>query len=168
MTLVVPNHGHSICLHWLYFFFLFKILFIFREGGTEGERGRETSMCGCHSCTPYWGPGPQPRNVPWLGIELATLWFTGCHSVHQATPARAEYTFLKQKVKQPSTLYKLRTRQCYLSPIFLASQINLKGKHTLQNKKWGSCKYMREQIPWKQLHKTALDIQILPNQKSYE
>ena len=24
---------------------------------------------------PYWGPGLQPRHVPWLGIELATLWF---------------------------------------------------------------------------------------------
>ena len=25
--------------------------------------------------TLHWGPGPQPRHVPWLGIELATLWF---------------------------------------------------------------------------------------------
>ena len=34
-------------------------------------------MCGCLLCAPYWGPGPQPRQVPWLGIELATLSFTG-------------------------------------------------------------------------------------------
>ena len=26
--------------------------------------GRETSMCGCLSCAPYWGPNPQPRHVP--------------------------------------------------------------------------------------------------------
>ena len=26
---------------------------------------------------PHLGPGLQPRHVPWLGIELATLWFTG-------------------------------------------------------------------------------------------
>ena len=32
-------------------------------------------MCGCLSRGPHWGPGPQPRHVPWLGIELATLWF---------------------------------------------------------------------------------------------
>ena len=33
-------------------------------------------MCGCLLCGPHWGPGQQPRQVPWLGIELATLWFT--------------------------------------------------------------------------------------------
>ena len=46
-------------------------------------------MCGCLSHAPYWGPGPQPRHVPWLEIELVTLWFTGQHSIHWATPARA-------------------------------------------------------------------------------
>ena len=33
-------------------------LFIFREKEREGERGRETLMCGCLSHTRYWGPGP--------------------------------------------------------------------------------------------------------------
>ena len=46
-------------------------------------------MCGCRSHTPYWGPGPQPRHVPWLEIKLATLWFAGQSSIHWATPARA-------------------------------------------------------------------------------
>ena len=48
-------------------------------------------MCGCLSRTPYWGPGLQPRHVPWLGIELVTLWFTGWHSIHWATPAMAVF-----------------------------------------------------------------------------
>ena len=26
-------------------------------------------MCGCLSSAPYWGPGPQPRHMPWLGIN---------------------------------------------------------------------------------------------------
>ena len=39
-------------------------LFIFKEGKGGRKRGRETSMCGCLSRTPYWGPGPQPRHVP--------------------------------------------------------------------------------------------------------
>ena len=39
-------------------------LFIFRERGREGERGRERSMCGCLSHARYWGPGLQPRCVP--------------------------------------------------------------------------------------------------------
>ena len=36
-------------------------------------RERETSMCCCLSCAPYWGPGPQPRHVPCLGIETGNL-----------------------------------------------------------------------------------------------
>ena len=46
-------------------------------------------MCGCLSCGPYWGPGLQPRHVPWLGIEPVTLWFTGRHLVYWTTLARA-------------------------------------------------------------------------------
>ena len=49
-------------------------LFIFRERGRR-KKGRETAMCGCTSHAACWGPGLQPRRVPWLGIEPATLWF---------------------------------------------------------------------------------------------
>ena len=42
---------------------LFKKILSLNRG--EGrKRGRETSVCGCLSCAPYWGPGPQPRRVP--------------------------------------------------------------------------------------------------------
>ena len=44
-------------------------------------------MQGCLWHAPYWGPGPQPRHVPWLGIEPVTLWFASWCSVHWATPA---------------------------------------------------------------------------------
>ena len=71
----------------IFYYFLRFYLFIFRERGREGERERETSMCGCLSRTPYWGPGPQPRHVPWLGIEPMALWFAGRHSIHWAAPA---------------------------------------------------------------------------------
>ena len=53
-------------------------------------------MCGCVSRAPYWGPGPQPRHVSWLGIELENLWFTGPHSIHWATPARAQINTFKK------------------------------------------------------------------------
>ena len=46
------------------FFFLRFYSFIFRVRGREGERGKETWMCGCLSCSPHWGPGGQPRPVP--------------------------------------------------------------------------------------------------------
>ena len=48
-------------------------------------------MCGCFSCTPYWGPGLKPRHVPWLGIKPATLWFAGQHSIHWVTSARRNF-----------------------------------------------------------------------------
>ena len=48
-------------------------------------------MCGCLLHTPYWGPSPKPKCEPWLGIELVTPWFTGHHSIHWATAARANY-----------------------------------------------------------------------------
>ena len=46
-------------------------------------------MCGCLSHTLNWVPGPQARQVPWLGIKPVTLRFSGWHSIHWATPARA-------------------------------------------------------------------------------
>ena len=55
----------------------FKRFYLLLERGRERERGRETAMCGCLSGAPYWGPGPQTRHMPWLGIEPVTLWFTG-------------------------------------------------------------------------------------------
>ena len=72
------------------FLSLKKYLFIFRKGKGERKRGRETSMCGCLWHAPHWGPGPQPRHVPWLEFKSATLWFTGWHSIHWTTPARAK------------------------------------------------------------------------------
>ena len=59
-------------------------------------------MCGCLSCAPYWGPGPQHRHVPWLGIEPVTLWFAGPCSIHWATPARAGQQFWIAKFLVPS------------------------------------------------------------------
>ena len=72
-------------------------LFIFRKRG----RGRESSMCGCVSHTPNQGPSQQPRPVPWLGIEPATLWFTGRCSIHWATPARDHLDFLFLLILRP-------------------------------------------------------------------
>ena len=45
-------------------FFFFLRCYLFLERGEGRERGRETSMCGCLSCAPYWGPGLRPKHVP--------------------------------------------------------------------------------------------------------
>ena len=51
-----------------YFFLSFKkIFYLFyfqREENGGTKRGRETSVCGCLSHTPYWERDPQPRHVP--------------------------------------------------------------------------------------------------------
>ena len=58
-------------------------MYSFLERG-EGrrKRGRETSMCGCLSHAPYWGPDPQPRHVPWLGIEPEPFVLQSGHLIH--------------------------------------------------------------------------------------
>ena len=79
------GHRVHVCLTFVCFFFVFFLrfyLFNSRERGREGEKGRETSMCGYLLRAPYWGPGPQPRHVPSLGIEPATLWCAGPRSIH--------------------------------------------------------------------------------------
>ena len=72
------------------FFLLFLkrfYLFIFRERERKKERERNINVC-LPLVHPWLGTGLQPRHVPWLGIEPTTLWFTGWHSIHWATPAR--------------------------------------------------------------------------------
>ena len=73
--------------------FFFLIIYLFLDRGEGRKRGRETSMCGCLSRAPYWGPGPQPRHVPRLGIEPTIPWFAGQCSVYWATPGRAVIQF---------------------------------------------------------------------------
>ena len=57
-------------------------------------------MCGCLSCGPHWGPGLQPRHVPQLGIEPATLWFA----------ARAQST----ELHQPGLVFSFKLRHEYI------------------------------------------------------
>ena len=68
--------------------FFLKISFIYFLDRGRRKRGRVTSMCGCLSHTFHWGPGPQPRHVPWLGIKPATLQFADPYSTQWAIPAR--------------------------------------------------------------------------------
>ena len=76
-------------------------------------------MCGCLSHIPYWGPGLQPRHVPWLGVKLATLWFTGLCSIHWATPARmnmVSWSWISWWLPQPLTVTPV-THTCQQLPV---------------------------------------------------
>ena len=48
----------------------------------------EKHQISCLLSTPNQGSGPQPRYVPWLGIEPVTFQFAGQHWIHWDTPAR--------------------------------------------------------------------------------
>ena len=44
--------------------FFQDFIYLSLEGKGKRKGGRETSMCGCLSHAPHWGPGLQPRHVP--------------------------------------------------------------------------------------------------------
>ena len=76
----------------LYCIYFFKkdFTYLFLERGEWREKeGAKNINVWLPSHAPYWGPGPQPRHVPWWGFKLVTLWFAGWHLIHWATPARA-------------------------------------------------------------------------------
>ena len=74
-----------------------KILFIYfleRREGREKKKERNIYVQEIYQLVaPNWGPGTYPRHVPWLGIEPATFWFAGWHSIHWATLASAPVIF---------------------------------------------------------------------------
>ena len=79
---IIPlNKIKYLLFPWMVLFQTLKDFIYFLEMGREGGREGEKHQCVVASCVPlHWGPGPQPRPVPWLGIKLATLWFTDWHS----------------------------------------------------------------------------------------
>ena len=89
------------------YLFIYSPIHSFKVGG-EKESERETSI-GNIRCVvashahPNRGLGLEPRHVPRLGINLATLWLTGPHSIHWATPARVEWGFFKNASQSTPT-----------------------------------------------------------------
>ena len=97
------THSHLCFPFEVIYIFCFKdFIYLFLERGEGRKRGKETPVCGCLSSTPYWGPGLQPRHVPWLGIEPVTLWFAGWCSIPWAPPGRAIYIFLLPSAVYPT------------------------------------------------------------------
>ena len=77
----------------LLFVFKRSYFFTFRERKEGRVRERETAMCQISrlvsSCTPQ--PGDLARNQACARTGSLTFGFTGWHSVHRPTPARARY-----------------------------------------------------------------------------
>ena len=72
-------------------------------------------MCDCLSCGPHWGPGPQPRHVPWLVIEPATFWFT---ARNQSTELHQPGKILKPKIGRTQTRINYPCLPGYKTVIF--------------------------------------------------
>ena len=112
MELVTLWFAASTQIHWATparaFFKKIIYLFIFKEG--KGGRREGNINMWMPPEPPYCRPGPHPRHVPWLEIELVTLWFEGYHSSHWALPVRAGFCFLYRKSIAQST-------QCNLSDV---------------------------------------------------
>ena len=110
-------------LYCLFYFFLRFFIYVFLERRELREKKRKISMSACLSCAPYWGPGLQPRHVPWLRIEPVTLWFAGWHSIHWATPARAHRYCLDGFL--PESLLHLRNCHHYPSTALHQTEVIL-------------------------------------------
>ena len=68
------------------------LLFIYFYRGEGERREGEKHQCVVASCGPPSGVLVYNLGMcPSLGTEPTTLWFTGRHSIHWATPARAKY-----------------------------------------------------------------------------
>ena len=91
-------------------------------------------MCGCLSQAPYWGPGPQPRHVLWLGIELVTLCFTGWYSIHWATPAREQLYISKWRFEHSLPEHKAQSIRiiCMCSLILSLKYEHPQGRDYIQ------------------------------------
>ena len=73
-------------------------------------------MCSCLSCGPHWGPGPQPRHVPRVGIELETLWFTAHSQSTELHHPGLIFVFLKKS--PPKDMYiDFREREGCIWPV---------------------------------------------------
>ena len=98
--------GHfSIDLKNFYVFkhFLKECIYLFLERGEGREKERERNTHVCFPLThPLLGTWPTAQSRARLGIKPVTLWFTGQHSIHWATPARAflfcfVFVFLRER-----------------------------------------------------------------------
>ena len=80
--------------------FFFHLLFLNKGEGREKARERNTYVRKKHWLAafhtfPDWGLIPQPRHVPWWGIEPMAFHFLGWHPTNWPTPVMPIHLFYK-------------------------------------------------------------------------
>ena len=88
----------------------FYLFYFFREKRRERGREGENINVWLPLSAPNWGPGLQPRHVPWLGIEPAAFWFKGRHSIQSHT-AQGYFCIFDQVLTTIHTRYSINTCQ---------------------------------------------------------
>ena len=107
------------------FFLLFKkdfIYLLFKERGTEGERGGKHQHGVASHVPPLLGTWPATQAGALTGnVTSDPFWFAGQHSVHWATPARAFFYFNIKKYQNPFLTYSppLNRRSSHLLSLYV-------------------------------------------------
>ena len=73
---------------------------------------------------------------PWAGIEPATPWFTGWHSIHWATPARANLSF-KIWLTSKNINWELNMHKDILESLLISSNYSRSPIHSYIRKRTG-------------------------------
>ena len=93
-----------------------RIAFFFfsreKGGGREGEKEQEKHLLAASRMCPDWGLNPQPRHLPWPGIELATFHFVGWCPTKWATAVGAIVMALELGEFSLSQSWKEMTAHC--------------------------------------------------------
>ena len=65
-------------------------------------------MCGCLLCAPYWGPGPQPRHVPYTENRTSNTLVhrPKFNPLSHSSKGEIGYFFTRKKHKNPLELWK--------------------------------------------------------------
>ena len=87
--------------------YLFIYLFIFGERGRAGE---ETSVCGCLSSTPYWGPGMWPD---WESSKQPFGLQSSVQSTELHQPGLNEVTWICKILESNASTIPLRIKNEY-------------------------------------------------------
>ena len=149
-------------MHLDYFFFIFQFSFFFKKSfiyfWERGEGRERNTNVWLPLRWPRWEPGPQPRHVPWLGIQPATLWFTGWHSIQRATPARVQRQNVRSS-KRKTVTYKW-------APIKLSTDSSTET-FRVRIMAWNIQSDKNKNLPWSLVYTTRLSFKIKGEIKSF-
>ena len=81
-------------------------------------------MCGCLSHVPHQGPGPRPRHVPWLGIELVILGLqAGAQSTEPHQPGPNLLLYINFELNEDVLIYLYNHAYVYVGVLYMHKHV---------------------------------------------